>query len=104
MSEVTTSRAASSASSNPGQRTRGDTIIIYISVLIQSLLLCTAKSHDEYTGEDITQKLESYCTKYRRVDTVFDVYKSTSLKSENRSKRENGRRTGVTGTSKKPNS
>ena len=86
----------------PDKEPGGDTIIIDGSALIQSLPPCTSKSFDDYAREDIIQKVESYCTKYQRVDIVFDVYKYASLKSETRSKRGQGMRRRVTGTSKTP--
>ena len=64
-----------------------------------SIIPCRSKSFDDYAREEVIQKIESYCTKYQRVDVVFDVYKSSSLKSETRSKRGQGVRRRVTETS-----
>uniref|UniRef100_H3A1T1 Uncharacterized protein n=1 Tax=Latimeria chalumnae TaxID=7897 RepID=H3A1T1_LATCH len=64
---------------------------------------CTSKTFDNYAREDVLPKLESYCTKYRRTDIVFDVYWQSNLKSEARSKRGKGIRRRVTGTSKPTN-
>ena len=47
-------------------------------------------------------EIESYCTKYQRVDIVFDVYRNSSLKSETRSKRGSATRRRVTPSSKAP--
>ena len=63
----------------PDKQPGGNTIIIDGSALIQSLPPYTSKSFDEYAREDITQKVESYFTKKRRVDIVFDAYISVSL-------------------------
>ncbi|XP_056134724.1 mucin-5AC [Lampris incognitus] len=82
---------------------QGDTVIIDGSALINTLPPRTSKTFDDYAKEDIIQKVESYGAKYKRVDIVFDVYKTSSLKSETRSKRGQGMRRRVTGTSKTPN-
>uniref|UniRef100_H3AU70 Uncharacterized protein n=1 Tax=Latimeria chalumnae TaxID=7897 RepID=H3AU70_LATCH len=63
---------------------------------------CTSKTFDDYIREDVLPKLESYCTKYKRTDIMFDVYWQSSLKSEARSKQGKGIRRRVTGTSKTP--
>lgn len=89
--------------SMPDTEPRGDTVIIDGSALINALPPRTSKTFDDYAREDIIQKVESYCAKYKRVDIVFDVYKTSSLKSETKSKKGQGMRRRVTGTSKTPN-
>ena len=86
----------------PDREPKGDAIIIDGSALINALPPRTSKTFDDYAKEDIIPKVESYGARYERVDVVFDVYKKSSLKSETRSKRGQGIRRRVTGTSKKP--
>uniref|UniRef100_H3A078 Uncharacterized protein n=1 Tax=Latimeria chalumnae TaxID=7897 RepID=H3A078_LATCH len=66
---------------------------------VNILPLHTSKTFDDYTREDILPKLESYCTKYKRTDIVFDVFWQSSLK---RSKWGKGIRRRATETSKIP--
>ena len=86
----------------PDREPRGDAVIIDGSALINALPPRTSKIIDDYAKEDIIPKVESYGARYERVDVVFDVYKKSSLKSEARSKRGQGIRRRVTGTSKTP--
>ena len=86
----------------PDREPRGDAVIIDGSALINALPPRTSKIFDDYAKEDIIPKVESYGARYERVDVVFDVYKKSSLKSEARSKRGQGIRRRVTGTSKTP--
>ena len=72
------------------------------SALINALPPRTSNIFDDYAKEDVIPKVESYGARYERVDVVFDVYKKSSLKSEVRSKRGQGIRRRVTGTSKTP--
>ena len=81
---------------------KGDAIIIDESALINALPPRSSKTFDDYAKEEIIPKVESYGARYERVDVVFDVYKKSSLKSETRSKRGQGIRRRVTGTSKTP--
>lgn len=79
-----------------------DAIIIDGSSLTNSLPPRKSKTFDEYATEDIVNKVEKYGTKFKRVDVVFDVYKKSSLKFETRTKRGQGVRRRVTGSSKTP--
>ena len=47
---------------------------------------------EEYAALEFVSKVQSYCSKYSRIDLVFDVYKSSSLKAETRTKRGFGAR------------
>ena len=53
---------------------------------------------------EVLLAIESYSSKYKRTDIVFDVYRSSSLKAEIRSKRRYGVRRRVTGSGKIPSS
>ena len=86
----------------PDREPKGDAIIIDGSALINALPPRTSKTFYDYAKEDIIPKVEYYGARYERVDVVFDVYKKSSLKSEMRSKRGQGIRRRVTGTSKTP--
>ena len=86
----------------PDREPKGDAIIIDGSALINALPPRTSKTFYDYAKEDIIPKVEYYGARYERVDVVFDVYKKSSLKSETRSKRGQGIRRRVTGTSKTP--
>ena len=86
----------------PEREPEGDTIIIDGSALINAIPPRSSKSFDDSAKEDIVPKVESYATKYKRLDIVFDVYKKLSLKSETRTKRGPGIRRKVPGTTKTP--
>uniref|UniRef100_H3B1L6 Uncharacterized protein n=1 Tax=Latimeria chalumnae TaxID=7897 RepID=H3B1L6_LATCH len=58
------------------------------------------KTFDDYAREDVLPKTEAYCSKYKRTDIVYDVYRQASLKSEARSKRGKGIWRRVTRSSK----
>ena len=60
------------------------------------------KTFRDYAAEDILHKVQAYCSKYKRVDIVFDVYKKSSLKSETRAQRGKAIRRRVTESSKTP--
>lgn len=80
-----------------------EVLVIDGSALINALPPRTSKTFDDYAREEIRTKLESYCDNYKRVDIVFDLYQKDSLKSETRSKRGNGVRRRVEGSSRTPN-
>ena len=86
----------------PDREPRGDAIIIDGSTLINALPPRTSKTFYDYAKKDIIPKVEYYDARYERVDIVFDIFKKSSLKSETRSKRGQGIRRRVTGTSKTP--
>ena len=86
----------------PDSEPKADTIIIDGSALINSLPPRSPKTFNDYAKEDILPKVESFGTKFKRVDVIFDVYKKSSLKSETRSKTGQGIRRRVTGTSRTP--
>lgn len=86
----------------PEREPDGDTIIINGSALINAIPPRSSKSFDDYAKEDFLPKVEPYAAKYKRVDIVFDVYKKFSLKSETRTRREEGIRRRVAGTTKTP--
>ena len=87
----------------PDSEPKADTIIIDGSALINSLPPRSPKTFNDYAKEDILPKVESFGTKFKRVDVIFDVYKKSSLKSETRSKTGQGIRRRVTGTKQDPN-
>ena len=86
----------------PDTEPTGDTIIIDGSAFIYALPPRTSKTFDDYAKEDIIPRVERYGDKFSRVDIVFDVYNKSSLKNEARSRRGQGMRRRVTGTSKTP--
>ena len=86
----------------PDREPKGDVIIFDGSALINASPPRTSKIFYDYAKEDTIPKVEYYGARYERVDVVFDVYKKSSLKSEMRSKRGQGIRKRVTGTSKTP--
>ena len=77
-----------------------DAIIIDGSALVHSLPPSTSETFDDYARLDFLPRIEAYSAKYNRTDVVFDVYLTSSLKAEMRSKRGRGVRRRVTGTSK----
>nr|XP_014351797.1 PREDICTED: uncharacterized protein LOC106706003 [Latimeria chalumnae] len=86
----------------PDTKPEADAIVIDGSALVNILPPHTSKTFDDYAREDVLPKLESYCTKYKRIDIVFDVCWQFSLKFETKSKWGKGIRRRVTGTSKTP--
>ena len=86
----------------PDRDPEGDAIIIDGSAFINATPPRYSKTFDDYARDDILPKVIYYGGKYGRVDIVFDVYKKSSLKSETRTKRVQGIRRRVTGTSKTP--
>lgn len=79
-----------------------DVIIIDGAALVHSLSPKTSKTFEEYAVRDVVPKIRSYSSKYERTDIVFDVYKTSSLKAETRSKRGKGRRRRVADKTKLP--
>ena len=62
----------------------------------------TSKTFEEYAVQDVVPKILTYSSKYERTDIVFDVYWTSSLKAETRSKRGKGNRRRVTNRTKLP--
>ena len=60
------------------------------------------KTFRVYAAEDILLKVQAYCSKNKRVEIVFYVYKKSSLKSETRAQRGKAMRRRVTESSKAP--
>ncbi|CAB1447958.1 unnamed protein product [Pleuronectes platessa] len=71
----------------PDVEPKADTIIIDGSAFINANPPRGSKTFRYYAAEDILPKIQAYCSKYKRVDIVFDVYKKSSLKSETRAQR-----------------
>lgn len=65
-----------------------EVIIIDGSALVNYIHPKISKTFEEYATLEFVPKVQSYCSKYSRIDLVFDVYKSSSLKAEARTKRE----------------
>lgn len=86
----------------PESAPEGDCIIIDGAALINAIPPRTSKTFDDYVNEDILPKIQSFGSKYDRVDLIFDVYKTSSLKSGTRKKRGKGVRRRVTGTTRTP--
>ena len=76
--------------------TDADTIIIDGTALVHSLPPRISKTFEEYAMFDVLRRIQTYSTKYKRTDIVFDVYHQSSLKAETRSKRGRGVRHRVT--------
>jgi hypothetical protein len=87
---------------NADRTPEAETIIIDGSALVNSLVPRISKTFDEYAEIEVIQKVNTYALKYSRTDIVFDVYKTSSLKAETRSKRGIGARQRVTGKGKIP--
>lgn len=66
----------------PDSEPVGDTIIIDGSALINCKPPRSSKTFNEYAKEVIVPKAESFGTKYERVDIVFDEYKKSNLKPD----------------------
>ena len=79
-----------------------DCIIIDGSSLVYFLSPKTSKTFEEYAVQDVVSKIKIYSSKYERTDIVFDVYWTSSLKAETRSRRGKGDRRRVTDTTKLP--
>lgn len=81
---------------------KGDAIIIDGSALVNTLTPRSSKTFEDYAMLDVLPKVLTYSTKYKRTDIVFDVYQSSSLKAETRSKRGHGVKRRVTNKGKVP--
>ena len=77
-------------------------IVIDGSALINSLPPRGARTFGEYAALDVVPKVKTFFSAYKRTDIVFDVYWSSSLKAETRTKRGQGARRRVTDKSKTP--
>lgn len=86
----------------PEKQPDANCIIIDGSAFVNAVSPKSPKTFDAYVQEDIIPKIESYGTKYGRVDVVFDVYKKDSLKAETRRNRGRSIRRRVTSNSKTP--
>lgn len=86
----------------PDSQPECDVIIIDGAALVHSLSPKTSNTFEEYAVCDVVPKIQSYSSKYERTDIVFDVYKTSSLKAETRSKRGNGSRHRVTDKTELP--
>ena len=81
-----------------------DAIIVDGSALVNSLPPRTSKTFEGYAASVVLPTIIglSLSIKHNRTDIVFDVYQSSSLKAETRSKRGHGVRRRVTSTGKIP--
>jgi len=86
----------------PDAKPEADVIIIDGSALVNSLPPRTSKTFEEYAALDVVPTVQAYSSTYKRTDIVFDVYWSSSLKAETRSKRGIGARRRVTDKGKIP--
>ena len=77
-------------------------IIVDGSALINALLPRASKTFEDYASKYVIPTVEAFSAIYRRTDIVFDVYRSTSLKAETRSKRGQGTRRRVSDKGKLP--
>lgn len=71
----------------PDTQPEADAIIIDGSAMVYSIKPNNCKTFDDYAEEDILPKIKSYCTKYKRVDIIHDVYSNDSLQQEARVRR-----------------
>ena len=76
--------------------------IIDGSALVNVLPPRTSKTFEDYATLDVLPTIRAYSIKYERTYIVFDVYRSSSLKTEARSKRGHGARRRVTSICKCP--
>jgi hypothetical protein len=74
-----------------------EVMIIDGSALVHSIHPKISKTFEEYATLEFVPKVQFYCSKYPRIDLVFDVYKSKNLKAETRTKRGFGGRRKVSG-------
>ena len=65
-------------------------IIVDGLALMNTLSPRASKTFEEYATKDVIPTVEAFVSIYRRTDTIFDVYRPTSLKAETRSKRGQG--------------
>ncbi len=79
-----------------------DVLIIDGSALINGIPPRTSKTFENYAREDILPRVAFYCSKFQRIDVIFDIYRKSSLKSETRGKRGKAIRRRVTGSTKAP--
>lgn len=86
----------------PETEPQAEAIVLDGSALINSLPPRTSTTFDEYASVTVIPYVQALSAKYKRTDIVFDVYLSSSLKSETRLKRGTGARRRVTGTNKTP--
>ena len=86
----------------PDTKPNATAIVIDGSALVNSLPPRTSKTFGEYAMLDVLPKVQAFCSTYNRTDIVFDVYLTTSLKAETRTKRGQGSRRRVTETGKIP--
>ena len=80
----------------PDNEPHADVIIIDGSALVNVLPPRTSKTFEDYATLDVLPTIRAYSIKYERTYIVFDVYRSSSLKTEARSKRGHGARRRVT--------
>ena len=83
-------------------RPEASAIIVDGTALINALPPRASKTFEEYASKDVIPTVEAFSAIYRRTDIVFDVYRSTSLKAETRSKRGQGTRRRVSDKGKLP--
>ena len=102
MSEITANGDSSSTSGYTREGTRGRSNHCRRISYGEYDTPRTSKTFEDYAREDILPKIKFYGTTYKRVDVVFDVYMTSSLKGEARMRRGQGIRRRVTGTSKTP--
>lgn len=76
----------------PEEKPDAEVIIIDGSALVSSIHPKISKTFEEYATQEFVPKVQSYCSIYSRLDLVFDVYTSNSLKAETRKKRGFGAR------------
>ena len=86
----------------PERAPEGEVISVDGSAMVNTTPPRTSKTFEDYAREDILPKIKFYGTTYKRVNVVFDVYMTSSLKGEARMRRGQGIRRRVTGTSKTP--
>ena len=86
----------------PDNEPQADVIIIDGSALVNSCPPRSSKTFEQYATLDIIPTIRAYSIKYERTDIVFDVYRTSSLKAEARSKRGYGARRRVTSRCKVP--
>ena len=86
----------------PDKEPEANVLVIDGSALVNSLPPRNANTFGEYAKLDVGPIIQMYSSKYLRIDIVFDVYWSSSLKAEARSKRGIGSRRRVTDKGKIP--
>ena len=79
-----------------------DVLIVDGSALVHALAPKISKTFEDYAALDFLPVVHMYTSKYTMTHLVFDVYSSSSLKAETRSKRGQGGRRKVTNKNTMP--